>query len=134
MNERPPANEGIIIGGSAQVHDSALAAGYRARAHLDRPVDTSGEDVRDVLEAILGQLDDLHRLITQHEPAVSQAEQAARDIDDVRGEIIRARNGGVADGDRVRHALERLSGRIGALGALAGALDTLKEAILRVTH
>jgi len=132
MVDRVFDNDGIVVGGNAEIRDSALAAGSHAQARVgatERSGATASE-VREALEVALRQIDELRGLLAEHFGRSPAAELADRDVQDVQDEVIRARDGGPPDPDRIRHALERLSGRVGAIGALALAVDNLKDVVI----
>jgi hypothetical protein len=126
MTEPTFRNDGIIIAGHADVRDSALAAGPHAQA--------TASPAAGPWNAVLHQLEELRLLIEEHADEIPEFESALRDVTDVHNEVARMRDGRTTDRGRIRHALERLAERAPTIGAVATAVDKLKDLILGHLH
>ncbi|MFF3753022.1 hypothetical protein ACFYYH_21560 [Streptomyces sp. NPDC002018] len=143
MGEGPQVNEGIVLGGNAQVRDSALAAGRGATATTHHtgadPAAVSAEAVRAALETIA----ELRRRLDEPDPGADtatgpdmdllpaerrrEARAAAQELEE---ELA---SGGEVDQERIAGRLERLRTAVGNATALLGLVAAVQESIRAIT-
>jgi len=98
----------------------SMAFGSHATANT---YNTTGAADTDELRAALA---DLRRLLAAH----GADPRAGRDVDDIEAEATHAD----PDPDRIRDALARLAGRVGAVGTLVAAVTRVGELVQHVLH
>ncbi|MFJ4844338.1 hypothetical protein [Streptomyces sp. NPDC088733] len=123
--DEPRTNHGIVIGGSARVGDSALAAGAGAVAHRTGPASTAADGAL----AALGEL--RRRLDALEDPGVGGA--ARTEAAALAGELADELAAGQADGERVERRLARLRALIGDATALTGLVTAVHASVRAVT-
>lgn len=75
---------------------------------------------------VLARLDELTKLLDQHQVALPEHAAAKRDVTDVRDEVGRGESG---DKSRITDALTRLAKRVGSVTVLMTALRALGHAL-----
>jgi chorismate mutase len=111
---QPIRNEGVIIGGNASV-SGPVAAGRHARA----------EQYQVGSEAVAREIAALREVIRAHGDQLADQDGAASDVAEVERETTQPQ----PDPDRILAVLNRLAARVSAVGAVAAAVDRLRDAV-----
>ena len=104
---------GSTVNGSMAVGSHAQATTYHTTTG------TGGDDLRAALA-------DLRRLIAAYPQQIDP--RAGRDVEDIEAEAAQPE----PDPDRIRDALSRLAGRVGAVGTLVAAVARVGELVRHV--
>jgi hypothetical protein len=114
----PTNNQGTMITGGTVT--GPVASGDRAQAIQYGSAGTPAEH-----DELRRELAALRELLDRYAAEVDGADKARRDADDIEQEICQAE----PDRDRVTDALNRLAKRVSAVGALAVAVNKIREIV-----